>query len=205
MPFGKKEEQSILLSLSLALQKCDMDTMQHCLRVGSNAKIVMEEYQRLYAPEVDYSPLILQWAATMHDVGKSRVPLRIIVKPTKLTPEERVTMMKHAAFGEQILTELFDPKNKIMMKCAHDAILYHHERYDGKGYPYCLAGDEIPLAAQITGLADCYDALISARPYKPSFRPEKAYQMIMNGECGAFSDKILSCLPVLLGKKPENL
>lgn len=198
---GKNAERSILMSLSLALEKCDMDTMQHCLRVGTNAKLVMEEYLRRYSPKLDYSPLILQWAATMHDVGKSRVPLKILMKPTKFTPEERVIMMKHAAFGEQILSELFDPNNKVMMKCAHDAILYHHERYDGNGYPYHLAGEEIPLAAQMVGLADCYDALISARPYKPSYLPERAYNMIMNGECGAFSDEILSCLPVLMPKR----
>lgn len=198
---NKRGDQGILLSLSLALGRCDMDTMQHCLRVGSNAKLVMEEYQRKYSPTVDYSPQILQWAATLHDVGKSRVPTKIIMKPTQLTPEERVIMMKHAAYGEQILSELFDPTKKVMMKCAHDVILYHHERYDGQGYPNHLVGDEIPLSAQLVGLADCYDALISARVYKAALLPEVAYRMIMDGECGMFSEQVLSCLPVLLNAK----
>ena len=196
----KDANDSILLSLSLALERCDPDTIGHCLRVGSGARLVMAEYLRRYSPDLDYSLEVLGWAATLHDVGKSRVPLKIIMKPTKLTEDEFVTMRKHTIFGEQIVSELFDPNHQIMMKCAHDVILYHHERYDGYGYPSRLSGDEIPLSAQIVGLADCYDALVSPRAYKPAFTPEVSYDMIMNGKCGSFSKEILSCLPVLLPK-----
>lgn len=199
----EKNDDGILLSLSLVLAQCDPDTAGHCLRVGEGAKLVMEEYVRLFSPDLEYGPLVMQWAATLHDIGKAKVPLRIIMKPTKLSNEEFVTMRKHTIFGEQMLSEYFDPKNRTMMKCAHDSILYHHERIDGYGYPSKLFGEEIPLSAQFTGLADCFDALVSVRAYKPAFSVEKACEMILNGECGKFSPELLACLPALAKNRVE--
>lgn len=190
----------LMRALENAFAGCDHETVQHCLRVGTSASLVMEEYMRRYNPDVDYSPAVLGWAGTLHDVGKSRVPLRIIMKPEKLTEEERTIIMKHTAFGAQILENLFGGRNRVMRQCAHDVALYHHERFDGRGYPYHLAGEEIPLSAQLVGLADCFDALLSARTYKAALEPGVAFDMIMRGECGNFSKEVLSCLPVLLTK-----
>lgn len=192
-----ERERDVLQKMNLVLESCDPDTMCHCIRVGAYAKKIMEFYQAKYRLDVEYTLDILQWAATLHDIGKSRVPLKILMKPTKLTSEEFAIIKKHAPLGEQILQEEFNSKNQFLINCAHDVILYHHERYDGKGYPNNLK-EEIPICAQMVGLADCYDALISARSYKPSYTSEKAYNMIMNEECGAFSPEILSCLEALI-------
>ena len=197
----KHDDSGVLLSLSLALEKCDMDTVQHSLRVGIGAKMIMEEYLRKYSPTLDYSPQILQWAATLHDIGKSRVPVKVLLKPSSLTLREFEIIMKHTVYGEDILNELFDPKEERLMNCAHQVILLHHERYDGRGYPNHLKGEEIPLAAQFVGIADAFDALISTRVYKSAIQPARAYRMVMDGECGKFSEQLLSCLPCLLDEK----
>lgn len=132
-------------------------------------------------------------ASPLHDIGKVAVPDSILLKPGRLTDEEFDLMKQHTTIGCDILKKApkdWDAKTKEM---GFEICRSHHERVDGKGYPEGLKGDDIPISAQIVGIADCFDALTSKRPYKAPFSREEAFRMILDGECGAFSEKLLTC------------
>ena len=114
--------------------------------------------------------------------------------PGKLTKEEFETMKEHTLIGASMLDKLEHYKDEKMIKIAYQICRWHHERYDGKGYPDGLVGEEIPISAQVVSLADAYDALISDRVYKKAYSHEQAVKMILNGECGAFNPVLLECL-----------
>jgi putative two-component system response regulator len=133
-------------------------------------------------------------AAALHDIGKIAIPSEILNKPGKLTPEEFEIMKTHAEEGARILSNIPGWKNEPLIQMAYKICMWHHERYDGKGYPDGLKGDEIPIVAQIVSVADVYDALTSVRVYKAAFSHEKAIEMILNGECGTFNPILLECL-----------
>ena len=133
-------------------------------------------------------------ASALHDIGKISIPEEILNKPGRLTPEEFEIMKTHAAIGAQILKNAPNRQTEKLIQVAHDICRWHHERYDGKGYPDGLKGDEIPIAAQVVSVADVYDALTSERVYKSAYSHEKAMEMILNGECGAFNPLLLDCL-----------
>lgn len=133
-------------------------------------------------------------ASALHDVGKISVPDSILNKPGRLTEEEFQIMKDHSVIGAQMLSQLPVYKDEPFIQTAYEICRWHHERYDGKGYPDGLKGDEIPISAQIVSLADVYDALTSERCYKKAFPHKKAMEMILNGECGAFSPLLLECL-----------
>jgi len=139
-------------------------------------------------------------ASALHDIGKISIDERILNKPGRLTKEEFEVMKTHSAIGAQILEETPLYKESEFMHISRDICRWHHERYDGRGYPDGLKGDEIPIAAQVVSMADVYDALTSERVYKPAFPHEKAIQMIRNGECGAFSPLLLECLDEIADK-----
>ncbi|MDY6094533.1 MAG: diguanylate cyclase, partial [Candidatus Enteromonas sp.] len=139
----------------------------------------------------------LKYAASLHDIGKTGIPDTILNKPARLTPDEYALIQKHTVIGAEIL------KNIAFVPHAVDIARYHHERYDGRGYPDGLKGDAIPVWAQIVGLADVYDALTSVRCYKRAFSHEEAIAMIKNGECGAFSPFLLQCFEAIQDKIPE--
>lgn len=132
-------------------------------------------------------------ASTLHDIGKIAISDAILNKPGKLTKEEFEIMKTHTTIGAQMLKDLDMYQDEPFMKYAYEIARWHHERYDGKGYPDGLVGEEIPISAQIVSLADVYDALTSERVYKPAFPQEKAVQMILNGECGQFNPLLLQC------------
>lgn len=133
-------------------------------------------------------------AAALHDVGKMMVPEEILNKPAKLTSQEFDIIKEHSAKGAQMLENIHGALQKPMLRYAHDICRWHHERWDGGGYPDGLKGDEIPLWAQAVSLADVYDALVSPRIYKPAYPVQHAIQMIINGECGVFNPELLSYL-----------
>ena len=133
-------------------------------------------------------------ASALHDIGKIAIPEEILNKPGRLTDEEFDIMKTHAAIGAQILAALPIYHKEPLIEAAYQICLHHHERYDGGGYPDGLAGDDIPLAAQIVSLADVYDALTSDRVYKKAFTHEEAVSMIINGKCGCFHPLLLRCL-----------
>lgn len=137
---------------------------------------------------------LIVYASALHDIGKISIPEEILNKPGKLTAEEFEIMKTHSQIGAQILENAPYWKSEKLIQIAHDICLWHHERYDGRGYPQGLKGEEIPISAQVVSLADVYDALTSERVYKPAFSHEEAMKMILNGECGAFSPVLLQCL-----------
>lgn len=133
-------------------------------------------------------------ASALHDIGKISISEDILNKPGRLTPEEYEAMKAHSAIGAQMLEGTSYYRDEELVQVARDICRWHHERYDGSGYPDGLRGDEIPLAAQVVSVADVYDALTNERVYKPAYSHEKAMEMIMGGECGAFDPELLRCL-----------
>lgn len=134
-------------------------------------------------------------AATVHDIGKSKIPRSILEFPGKLSPVEFDIVKKHTTLGARLLENCtFESVSPEIKKYAVDIALYHHERYDGTGYPEGLQGKEIPLCAQVVALADAYDALTSERSYKEAFSQDVAIQMISSGMCGVFDEVLVECL-----------
>ena len=149
---------------------------------------------------------IIPLASALHDIGKIGIPDSILNKPGRLTDEEFRIMKTHTTLGAKILNEMkpYYP-DEPLLETAYQIARWHHERWDGKGYPDGLAGDDIPLAAQVVSLADVYDALTSERCYKKAFPHEKAIHMILNGECGAFNPLLLECLRQIEGGLQQRL
>lgn len=137
---------------------------------------------------------LITLVSSLHDIGKIGIDEKILNKPGRLTAEEFEEMKKHTVIGEEILCSLELYQNELLVKVAREICRWHHERYDGRGYPDGLKGEEIPISAQVVSLADVYDALVSDRVYKKAYSHEKAIQMILNGECGVFNPLLLECL-----------
>ncbi len=142
--------------------------------------------------EADIS--IISMASALHDIGKIAIDDKILNKPGKLTDEEFAIMKSHSMIGAKMLEGLTAHKNDPLVKRAYEICRWHHERFDGRGYPDGRKGDEIPISAQIVALADVYDALTSQRVYKPAYTPEEAKEMILGGKCGAFNPLLLEIL-----------
>ena len=174
----------------------DTESGEHIHRVKGFTRIlatrVMQDWPEygLTAEKID----LMSSASALHDVGKIMIPDAILLKPGPLTPQERKVMMTHCERGCEILKKAPKDWSDDYLQMSMDICRYHHEKVDGKGYPEGLKGDEIPIAAQIVAVADCFDALTTKRVYKDAYPAETAYRMITGGECGAFSDKILYSL-----------
>ena len=137
---------------------------------------------------------LISTASALHDIGKINIPESILNKPGKLTKEEFDTMKTHTTTGAEILDKLPFQQESPLVKTAYAICRWHHERWDGRGYPDGLKGEDIPIAAQVVAMADVYDALTSERCYKKAFGHDKAMEMILNGECGQFNPLLLECL-----------
>ena len=137
---------------------------------------------------------LIATASALHDIGKIAIDDAILNKPGRLTKEEFEIMKTHTMIGARMLEELVQYKDEPLVQTAYQICRWHHERYDGKGYPDGLVGEEIPFAAQVVSLADVYDALTSERVYKKAIPHEEAIQMILRGECGAFNPMLINCL-----------
>lgn len=170
-----------------------LESGEHIKRVKGLAKILGTRLMQDH-PEYGLTPErvdMISQASALHDVGKISIPDNVLLKPGKLTPEEFELMKLHTTKGCDILDKIEDIWDDDYHKASYDICRYHHERYDGRGYPEGLKGEEIPLAAQIVSVVDVYDALVSERVYKAALPKDKAFTMIINGECGAFSPKVL--------------
>ena len=148
---------------------------------------------------------MISTASALHDIGKISIDEKILNKPGRFTEEEFAIMKTHSMTGAEMLENLPIHQDDPLVKVAYDICRWHHERWDGRGYPDGLKGDEIPIAAQIVALADVYDALTSKRCYKDSFSHEKAVQMILDGQCGAFNPLLIECLQELAPDLPAHL
>lgn len=136
----------------------------------------------------------ISMASALHDIGKVAIPESILNKPARLTNEEFEVIKQHPVKGANLLKDLSFHQDKPLLKTAYEICLWHHERYDGRGYPHGLSGEAIPISAQVTALADVYDALTGKRVYKHAIPHEEALRMIVNNECGVFNPLLIECL-----------
>lgn len=153
---------------------------------------LIEKTDKYHLTENDI--LLISTASSLHDIGKISIDDKILNKPGRLTAEEFEVIKTHSIIGAEMLQDLHNTHNYPLFDKAYEICRWHHERYDGKGYPDGLSGEEIPISAQVTSLADVYDALTSNRCYKKAFSHEKAMEMILDGQCGAFNPVLLQCL-----------
>ena len=194
--FEKERNGSLMIPiLSHIVEFRNGESGMHVINIGTLTEILLNQISkkddRYYLPYAERDLIVK--ASALHDIGKISIPEEVLNKPGKLTDEEFEAMKQHTVIGYQMLSDL-GFQDEPLVKVSREITRWHHERYDGRGYPDGLKGDEIPLSAQIVSLADVYDALTSERVYKPAFSHEKAVQMILNGECGAFNPLLLECL-----------
>ena len=179
----------------------------HVLHINILTQLLLEKLMRK-SENYDLSwsqQHMIATASALHDIGKIGIDEKILNKPGKLTKEEFEAMKQHTIIGARMLDRLEMYHDEEMMKYAYEICRWHHERYDGKGYPDGLKGEEIPISAQVVSLADVYDALVSDRVYKKAYSHEKAMEMILNGECGMFNPLLLECLVEIQDKVCKEL
>ncbi len=188
-----KLNYSIIETLSTAIEFRDCESGEHVQRIHDITYFILNKIngKMKNANFSDETIAEIATAAIMHDVGKIAIPDAILNKPGKLTKEEFEFMKQHTIKGCKLLERVPQYKTHSLYMYAYDICRHHHERWDGKGYPDGLKGDEISIWAQVVSLADVYDALTSDRVYKKAFTHEKAIDMIINGECGVFNPEII--------------
>ncbi len=182
--------------LSSLVESRDLESGNHIHRIKRVTEIFLKEIQRSY-PEYDLDDEqieIIVSASSMHDIGKIAIPDMVLLKPGKLTADEFELMKTHTTRGAEIINSASTIQDKRYYQYCYDICLHHHERYDGRGYPEQLSGDDISIAAQVVSIADVYDALVSKRCYKDAYSEEETIRMILEGECGCFNPKLLDCL-----------
>jgi putative two-component system response regulator len=189
-----RQNRSLVETLAAIIEFRDGESGGHVKRMSALSGILMKKAGELYPeynlPDSEIDKITM--AAILHDIGKISIPDRILTKPGRLTPEEFEIMKQHTVKGCEILENLPDGLlDKDIYEYCYDICRHHHERWDGRGYPDGLRGDEITVCSQIVAMADVYDALTSSRVYKPPYDHETAVTMILNGECGVFNPKVV--------------
>ena len=194
----EKEHNGVLMIsiLSHVVEFRNSESGQHVLHIRTLTDLLLHQLvQKTDRYQLDESYIsLISTASALHDIGKIMIPEEILNKPGRLTEEEYATIKTHTTEGARILKGLAIGQDEPLVKVAHAICRWHHERWDGGGYPDRLKGDEIPIAAQVVALADVYDALTSERCYKQSYSHEKAVDMILHGECGSFNPLLMECL-----------
>ncbi|HAL63466.1 MAG TPA: two-component system response regulator [Clostridiales bacterium] len=185
----------IIELLGNVVEARNLESGKHIRRVKNFTRILANDIKEHY-PKYGLTDKLVNdivSASAMHDIGKILIPDSILLKPARLTEVEYEEMKTHTVKGSELLEGAREIWGEEYANICKDIALYHHERYDGNGYPYGLAGDEIPISAQIVAVADVYDALVTKRVYKEPVSPKVAYDMITNGQCGKFSDIMIEC------------
>lgn len=194
----EKEHNGVLMIsiLSHVVEFRNSESGQHVLYIRTLTDLLLHQLvQKTDRYQLDESDIsLISTASALHDIGKIMIPEEILNKPGRLTEEEYAAIKTHTTEGARILKGLAIGQDEPLVKVAHAICRWHHERWDGGGYPDRLKGDEIPIAAQVVALADVYDALTSERCYKQSYSHEKAVDMILHGECGSFNPLLMECL-----------
>ena len=192
----EKVSNTMISILSHIVEFRNNESGLHVIHIRTITELLLrrlcKKTDRYPLTEADIS--LISTASALHDIGKINVPEEILNKPGRLTKEEFEIIKTHSAVGEHMLRQIPFNQNEPLVKVAREICRWHHERWDGRGYPDGLTGDEIPISAQVVSLADVYDALTSERCYKAAFDHETALNMIVNGECGAFNPLLLECL-----------
>lgn len=198
----KEQEKKLLANnefmidaLSSVVEFRSQETGDHIRRIKYFTRVLLK-YMDKYFPKYGLTPAQIDniaRASALHDIGKIAIPDSILLKPGRLTESEFEIMKTHTTLGCDILESFRDNQTDEFFGYCYDICRHHHERWDGNGYPDHLAGDDIPLSAQIVSIVDVYDALVSERVYKDAYPNTQAYDMILSGECGQFAPDVLEC------------
>ncbi|MCH5161259.1 MAG: diguanylate cyclase [Clostridiales bacterium] len=206
--YQKEKDNSLMIEiLSHIVEFRNGESGMHVLHVNVITQMLLEALVK----KTNKYPLnsqdirMITVASSLHDIGKISVPSEILNKPGRFTPEEFEIMKRHTIEGANMLEAIPYHQDAELVKLGYEICRWHHERYDGRGYPDGLKGDEIPISAQVVSMADVYDALTSERCYKPRIESDKAVQMIMNGECGQFNPLLAECLLDILPRLKTEL
>ncbi|MCL2411284.1 MAG: response regulator [Treponema sp.] len=193
-----KTLDNVLQGLANIIEHRDLESGEHVKRTQLFVKSIIDyliNTESVYAEELKkLQPDIIMKSMALHDVGKIAIPDRILLKPEKLDPDEFELMKTHTTRGKEIIRELGDVNTSLYLKHCEDICYSHHERWDGKGYPIQLKGEEIPLTARLASLADVYDALVSVRVYKPAFSYEEALELIVKGSGTQFDPIVVDAV-----------
>ena len=203
----EKSNQMMVQLLSQIVEFRNGESGQHVLHIQTLTELLLDRLLQ----KTDKYPLstdecyLIATASAVHDIGKIAIDEKILNKPGRLTKEEFEIMKEHTLIGAEMINKMEQFKDEPLIQTAYEICRWHHERYDGKGYPDGLKGEEIPISAQIVALSDVYDALVSERVYKAAYTHETAMKMILNGECGVFQPLLLECLEEIQDKILEEI
>lgn len=202
----EKNNQMMISILSQIVEFRNSESGSHVLHINIITGMLLERLmQKTDQYHLQWSDqFLIKTASALHDIGKIGIDEKILNKPGKLTKEEFEIMKTHTLIGASMLKSIEMYQNEKLLQVAYQICRWHHERYDGKGYPDGLKGEEIPISAQVVAIADVYDALVGKRVYKKAFSHETAIHMILNGECGAFNPLLLECLTDIQNRLKEE-
>lgn len=192
----EKNTQMMVSILSEVVEFRNGESGLHVQHIGTLTQRLLERLTQK-TDKYDLPPEkqeLIVLASALHDIGKIAIDDKILNKPGRLTQEEFNIMKTHTVIGANMLDKLGIYRNEALVRTAYEICRWHHERWDGRGYPDGLSGDRIPISAQVVSMADVYDALVSKRVYKAAYAPDTAVQMILHGDCGTFNPLLLECL-----------
>ena len=198
--YEKEENNNIMIGiLSNVLGFRNSESSEHILHIKTATEMMLRKLVKVTDayPLTEADIALITTASSLHDIGKVGIPEEILNKPGRLTDEEFKIMKKHSELGAAIIKDMDFPQDHRLVHTAWEICRWHHERWDGKGYPDGLKGEEIPICAQVVSIVDVYDALTSDRCYKKAFDHDTAIQMILDGQCGQFNPILLKCLKEL--------
>lgn len=203
----EKNNQMMVEVLSQIVEFRNGESGLHVLHIKTLTEMLIEQLVQK-TDKYKLSPNdchMIATASAFHDIGKIGIDEKILNKPGKLTTDEFEQMKQHTLIGASMLEKMERYKDEPLITIAYQICRWHHERYDGRGYPDKLTGEEIPISAQVVSLADVYDALISERAYKKAFSHEKAMEMILGGECGTFNPMLLEIFVEMQDRIKEKM
>ena len=198
--YEKEENNNIMIGiLSNVLGFRNSESSEHILHIKTATEMMLRKLVKVTDayPLTEADIALITTASSLHDIGKVGIPEEILNKPGRLTDEEFKIMKTHSEIGASLIRDMRFPKDKPLVHTAWEICRWHHERWDGGGYPDGLKGEEIPISAQVVSIVDVYDALTSERCYKKAFDHDTAIQMILDGQCGQFNPILLKCLKEL--------
>ena len=198
--YEKEENNNIMIRiLSNVLGSRNSESREHILHIKTATELMLRQLVKITDayPMTEADISLITTASSLHDIGKIRIPEEILNKPGRLTDEEFRIMKTHSELGADMIQDMHFPKDNSLVRASWEICRWHHERWDGKGYPDGLKGEEIPISAQVVSIVDVYDALTSERCYKKAFDHDTAIRMILDGQCGQFNPVLLKCLKEL--------
>ena len=198
--YEKEENNNIMIRImSNILGSRNSESREHILHIKTATEMMLRQLIKVTDdyPLTEADIALIITASSLHDIGKIRIPEEILNKPGRLTDEEFQIMKTHSELGAAIIKDMDFPQDHPLVHTSWEICRWHHERWDGKGYPDGLKGEEIPICAQVVSIVDVYDALTSERCYKKAFDHDTAMQMIQDGQCGQFNPILLKCLKEL--------